>query len=187
MITIFKYFILLGKPYRFKQILSDAKQRFFVLPFHLRLRGSPFGPSERAFCPFQLCFFRGFRLFYVGENDQEDKEENEHRNAARNKSFDEIVDGRIPTPQIAHEGHDDAPKRTREERNADPADEVPHRLPPRIPVRTVGDVPLQRQVDALRGEHSDFIAVLPYAFAGLAQPRRNELRGKIADWTNNDR
>ena len=108
--------------------------------------------------PSCVLFFDSNRFvfgFARREDNPEDEEEDNHGDAAGDEGLEQGLDEIIPAP-VEHERIDDAPNRIDEDRDHHPANEVPHRLPPRIAMGLEGDVALKLEVDALRGEDRDF-------------------------------
>ena len=94
------------------------------------------------------------KLYVVGEDDEKDEEEHHHRYNTRDERLADACDGVRHVP-MHEEAVADSPQRVCQYRDNHPANEVPQRLDIRIAVRAVGNVALQRKVDALRREHRD--------------------------------
>ena len=97
-------------------------------------------------------------LFHLSlrEDDLKYKEEDHHGDASRDECHEDIVDCRCNIRR--RDRHPQIVESVADQGDHDPCDKIPHCLVYRVSVALEGDVPLEREIDALRHEGSYLIA-----------------------------
>src|SRR5699024_1109721 len=89
------------------------------------------------------------------EDDLKYKEKDDHRYAACDKCYKQVVNCRSYI--LLRNRHPQVIESVTDQRDRHPCDKVPHSLVDRIPLTLKCNISLEREVDALRKERTDFI------------------------------
>ena len=100
---------------------------------------------------YQLLF-----RFPLREDDLEHEEEDHHGHSSCDKRYKDVIDRRRHI--CRRNRHPQIVKPVADQGDHDPCDKIPHCLIYRVSVALEGDVPLEREIDALRHEGSHLIA-----------------------------